>query len=135
MLLETYCEPDGVAVFVFAAGCTVVVVALGDGLVSTAAFGASALSAGGVTLSAAGVSLAGDADTVGDGNGFVPAGTLSSTEREPVNAGSDKTIAININVAAAPMPIFASSVCVPRGPKAVLEIEFVKSAPASALPG
>jgi len=134
LLLETYCEPDGVAVFVFAAGCTVIV-ALGDGLVSTAAFGASALLAGGVMLSAAGVSLAGDADTVGDGKGFVPAGTLSRTEREPVNAGSDKTIAININVAAAPMPIFASSVCVPRGPKAVLEIEFVKSAPASALPG
>lgn len=117
----------------FAAGCTVIVA--GDGLVSTAAFGASALLAGGVTLFSAGVSLTGDADTVGDGKGFVPAGTLSRTEREPVNAGSDKTIASNINAAAAPMPIFASKVCVPRGPKAVLEIEFVKSAPASALPG
>jgi hypothetical protein len=37
--------------------------------------------------------------------------------------------------AAAPMVILASSVCVPRGPKAVLETLLVKSAPASALPG
>jgi hypothetical protein len=40
-----------------------------------------------------------------------------------------------IKVAAAPMVILASMVCVPRGPKAVLEIELVKSEPASALPG
>jgi len=36
---------------------------------------------------------------------------------------------------AAPTVILASSVCVPRGPKVVLETELVKSAPASALPG
>lgn len=33
------------------------------------------------------------------------------------------------------MVIFASKVCVPRGPKAVLETLLAKSAPASALPG
>lgn len=33
------------------------------------------------------------------------------------------------------MVILASSVCVPRGPKAVLETLLEKSAPASALPG
>jgi hypothetical protein len=40
-----------------------------------------------------------------------------------------------MNMAAAPMVIFASKDCVPRGPKAVLEILLEKSAPASALPG
>jgi|GraSoiStandDraft_46_1057282.scaffolds.fasta_scaffold734332_1 hypothetical protein len=44
-------------------------------------------------------------------------------------------MAINMKAAAAPMVIFANSVCVPRGPKAVLETLLEKSAPASALPG
>ena len=48
---------------------------------------------------------------------------------------SDSAIAISMKAAAAPMVIFASSVCVPRGPKAVLETLLEKSAPASALPG
>ena len=38
-------------------------------------------------------------------------------------------------VMAAPMVIFERIVCVPRGPKAALETELVKSEPASALPG
>ena len=49
--------------------------------------------------------------------------------------GSDKQSASNINAAAAPIVIFASSVCVPRGPKAVLDTELENSAPASAFPG
>jgi len=52
-----------------------------------------------------------------------------------VNAGSDNMRAINMNAAAAPMVTFASKVCVPRGPNAVLETELENSAPASALPG
>ena len=41
----------------------------------------------------------------------------------------------SMKTAAAMIVILASSVCVPRGPNAVLETELVKSAPASALPG
>ena len=44
-------------------------------------------------------------------------------------------MAISMKAAAAPMVIFARSVCVPRGPNAVLEMALEKSAPASALPG
>jgi len=43
--------------------------------------------------------------------------------------------AISMNAAAAPIVIFAKRLAVPRGPKAVLETVFEKSAPASALPG
>ena len=48
---------------------------------------------------------------------------------------SEIAIAISMKTAAAPMVIFARSVCVPRGPNAVLEMALEKSAPASALPG
>ena len=57
------------------------------------------------------------------------------TELVPLINGSDRQSAINMNDAAAPMVIFASSVCVPRGPNAVLETELENNAPASALPG
>jgi hypothetical protein len=40
-----------------------------------------------------------------------------------------------MNAAAAPIVILAIKLAVPRGPKAVLESVFEKSAPASALPG
>jgi hypothetical protein len=40
-----------------------------------------------------------------------------------------------MNAAAAPIVIFANRLAVPRGPKAVLDKELEKSAPASALPG
>jgi hypothetical protein len=50
-------------------------------------------------------------------------------------AGSESAIAMSMKAAAAPMVIFASMLCVPRGPKAVLETLLEKSAPASALPG
>jgi len=52
-----------------------------------------------------------------------------------VNTGRPSINAITINAAAAPIVIFASKLAVPRGPKAVLESVFEKSAPASALPG
>ena len=42
---------------------------------------------------------------------------------------------MSMNAMAAPIVIFASRLAVPRGPKAVLEMVFEKSAPASALPG
>ena len=49
--------------------------------------------------------------------------------------GSEMVSATSMNAAAAPIVIFARMVCVPRGPKAVLEMLLVKSVPASALPG
>jgi hypothetical protein len=52
-----------------------------------------------------------------------------------VSIGKPSANAININAAAAPIVIFASKLAVPRGPKAVLDSELEKSAPASALPG
>ena len=61
--------------------------------------------------------------------------TDCSTERWPVMAGNDSAMATSMNMAAAPMVIFARMDCVPRGPKAVLEMLLEKSAPASALPG
>ena len=61
--------------------------------------------------------------------------TVCKTERWPVMAGSESARAMSIKAAAAPMVIFAKRVCVPRGPKAVLETLLEKSAPASALPG
>ena len=57
------------------------------------------------------------------------------TEVVPVNHGSESINAISMKAAAAPIVIFASNVCVPRGPNAVLETELVNNAPASALPG
>ena len=49
--------------------------------------------------------------------------------------GRDKQRANNIKLAAAPIVILDSNVCVPRGPKAVLDTELENKAPASALPG
>ena len=49
------------------------------------------------------------------------------TEVVPVRDGSESISAINIKAAAAPIVIFASKVCVPRGPNAVLETELVNN--------
>ncbi len=49
--------------------------------------------------------------------------------------GSEIVSAMSMKAAAAPIVIFARMLCVPRGPKAVLEMLLVKSVPASALPG
>ena len=52
-----------------------------------------------------------------------------------MNTGRPSIKAISMNATAAPIVIFAIKLAVPRGPKAVLESVFEKSAPASALPG
>ena len=78
--------------------------------------------------------VVGEATGVGDDAGT--SGTPDcKTERVPLTAGNDKLKAISMNAAAAPIVIFASRVCVPRGPNAVLETELVNKAPASAFPG
>jgi hypothetical protein len=81
---------------------------------------------------------AGEVCGVGAGVG-VDAGALSDvdckTDREPVRVGKPSASAISMNATAAPIVIFASKLAVPRGPKAVLDSVFEKSAPASALPG
>ena len=85
---------------------------------------------------AAGACDSGDAPAVGDGLGLATgAGVDSRSEREPVNPGKPSVNATSMNAAAAPIVIFANKLAVPRGPNAVLEIVFEKSAPASALPG
>ena len=79
---------------------------------------------------------AGEASAAGDGLGLAAgAGVDSNIEREPVRIGKLSVKAISMNAAAAPIVIFANRLAVPRGPNAVLEIVFEKSAPASALPG
>ena len=68
--------------------------------------------------------------------GAVPAFSVPlMTERVPLMPGTESKRAVNIKLAAAPMVILESSVCVPRAPKAVVETVLEKSAPASALPG
>ena len=88
---------------------------------------------------AAGVAAAGVACGVGVGVG-VAAGACSgipdcNTEVVPFMKGRDKHNANNMKPAAAPIVILESKVCVPRGPKAVLDTELENNAPASALPG
>ena len=58
-----------------------------------------------------------------------------NTELVPVMNGRERESPSNMKAAAAPIVIFESRVCVPRGPNAVLETELENSAPASALPG
>jgi hypothetical protein len=81
------------------------------------------------------VEPAGEVCGAGVGVAAGAAGCDCNTERVPVNTPRPSINAININAAAAPIVIFASRLAVPRGPKAVLESVFEKSAPASALPG
>ena len=77
------------------------------------------------------VAAAGD----GDGSGACSGTPDCNTERVPVMIGNDRIKANNMNPIAAPIVIFDNSVCVPLGPKAVLETELENRAPASALPG
>jgi hypothetical protein len=88
---------------------------------------------------AAGAAVVGVACGVATGVGVgwaVCSGTADcNTEDVPLINGSERHIPSSMKAAAAPIVIFASNVCVPRGPKAVLETELEKSAPASALPG
>ena len=112
-------------------------------LASGAAFG---LAAGALLLLCGAASCAGEAVSAGAvvvaagegccwGAGCGSDGADCKTERVPVRPGNESIRAISMKRAAAPMVILASRVCVPRGPKAVLETLLVKSAPASALPG
>lgn len=84
---------------------------------------------------------AGDGVSVAVGEGCVTgADSLSgsadcSTDRWPVMAGSESMSARSMNAAHAPIVILLRMLCVPRGPKAVLETLLEKSAPALALPG
>jgi hypothetical protein len=61
--------------------------------------------------------------------------TVCKTEIFPVIAGIAKSKAEIKKVADAMIVIFDKIVCVPRGPKAELEILLVNKAPASVLPG
>ncbi len=97
-----------------------------DGCVSIVEVGTATGAAGAGVDCAAGVGVAAGACS----------GTPDCrTERVPVIIGSDSINANNINPIAAPIVIFASSVCVPLGPNAVLETELENSAPASDFPG
>ena len=87
----------------------------------------------GEAVSAGAVVAAGEGCCCGAGVGS--AGASCKTERVPVSPGKDSIRATSMKRAAAPMVILASSVCVPRGPKAVLETLLENSAPASDLPG
>ena len=83
---------------------------------------------------------AGDGLSVAVGEGCVTGVSLSgsadcSTERCPVIAGNESMSARSINAAQAPIVILLRMLCVPRGPKAVLETLLENRAPASALPG
>lgn len=63
------------------------------------------------------------------------AAVVESTEISPESAGIEIRRADSIKKIAAVIVIFESTVCVPRGLKAVLETLLVKSAPASVFPG
>ena len=74
-------------------------------------------------------------DGVGVASGEDDGASDCSTDRVPVTAGNDSINAINMNDTAAPIVIFAKSVCVPRGPNAVLDTLLAKRSPAPDLPG
>ena len=73
--------------------------------------------------------------TVGVAAGACSGTPDCKTDVVPLMKGKDKHRPISMKAAAAPMVIFESNVCVPRGPNAVLDTELENSAPASALPG
>lgn len=64
-----------------------------------------------------------------------PPDVVCKTDTFPVMAGNESNKAEIMKITAAVMVILDKTDCVPRGPKAVLEILLVKSAPASVLPG
>ena len=84
---------------------------------------------------AAGTAAVGDGCGVGDAETGASGTPDCKTDPVPLSQGSESIRAISMKAAAAPIVIFASKVCVPRGPKAVLETELVNNAPASAFPG
>ena len=66
---------------------------------------------------------------------LLPPDVVCKTETFPVMAGNESNKAEIMKITAAVIVILDKTDCVPRGPKAVLEILLVKSAPASVLPG
>jgi hypothetical protein len=72
-------------------------------------------------------------EAAGDSAGV--SGTELRTEVPPLNAGIDIRRADSMKIAAAAIVIFDSTVAVPLGPNALLEILLVNNAPASVLPG
>ena len=84
----------------------------------------------GTATGATGVGVA-----AGVGNASCSGTPDCKTDLVPVIIGNESIRANNMNPIAAPIVIFESSVCVPRGPNAVLETELENSAPASAFPG
>lgn len=106
---------------------------LGAGEAAGAVFTLAA--AGAAFGSAATLELASVAEFVAGAGESAGAAVVSKTERLPFKAGCDSRNAAIINDAAAPIVIFAKTVCVPRAPNAVLEMLLVNKAPASALPG
>ena len=97
-------------------------VGAGDGAVSIVEVG-TATGANGVGVA------------TGVGNASCSGTPDCKTDLVPVIAGRDSIKANNMKPIAAPIVIFDSSVCVPRGPNAVLETELENNAPASAFPG
>lgn len=96
-------------------------------------FAGDALAAGDAAVVGEGMEIGA---TVGDGDGWVSeAGADCKTERVPVTAGNDNISAISMKETAAPIVILAKSVCVPRGPKAVLETLLANRSPAPDFPG
>lgn len=86
----------------------------------------------------AGVSTAGWAAGVASGAGVSVAagsGFELRTDLSPVSAGIASMRAESMNTVADTIVIFESTVCVPRGANALLDMLLVKSAPASVLPG
>ena len=86
---------------------------------------------------AAGEAAAGVSVATGDGCGVgvVSISPDCKTERVPVTPGNESVKAINMNAAAAPIVIFASTLAVPRGPNAALDTPPEKRSPALDLPG
>jgi len=89
----------------------------------------------GAAAGAAGAGVGVFTTGVGVTNGACSGTPDCNTELVPVIMGSESTNANNIKAAAAPIVILDNNVWVPLGPKAVLETELEKSAPASAFPG
>ena len=98
-----------------------------------AVFSGTAVFAGAAafTLALAGAELV----LVSAGASAGASGFPDSTETLPVIAGMEISNAETKNIVAAAMVNFESTVAVPRGPKAELEILLVNNAPASVLPG
>ena len=74
-------------------------------------------------------------DATGTGVGVASGAVDCNTEREPVTPGNESINAISINAEAAPIVIFANTLAVPRGPKAVLDTLLENKSPALDLPG